>query len=273
MKSLLGCGIGLLALTAGPVSVNAADLPLMPAPAGSIYSWSGFYVGGTVGGAWGTLDPVTSTSFVPLVGYFGAAGDVGAVNAAGVQRINRSGVTVGAEAGYNWQFGNIVAGIEADIESIRLSGSAVSGPNLYASVPSTFTIASSASANWLFTTRPRIGWAANNWLFYATGGLAVTNLNAVFAFNDTFASAVEGASISNTRLGYTVGGGIEAGLWDRWTLKVEYLYVNFNSVSVTSTNLVVLSQALATVPIPAQQFTHSVDLKANIARVGLNYRF
>src|SRR5208283_4222237 len=102
------------------------------------------------------------------------------------------------------------------------------------SAPSTFTVSSNASTTWLATARGRLGVAANNWLFFATGGAAFTNLGGNFAFNDNFPPPeAEAVSLSNTKTGYTVGGGIEAGLWGRWTAKAEYLYVDFGTVSGT----------------------------------------
>jgi outer membrane immunogenic protein len=122
----------------------------------------------------------------------------------------------------------------------------------------------------LFTARPRIGWAADNWLVYVTGGLAVGQVKANFVFTDTFATAFESGSISTTKAGWTVGVGGEVGLQGPWSLKFEYLYVNFGSVSINSTNLTAFTPPI---PFPTNVFTHSVDLKSSIVRVGLNYRF
>lgn len=248
----------------------AADMPLKaPPPPAPVFSWTGFYIGANAGGAWGTFDPRTSTVFSPT-GYF-ASTSVTAINAAGVQSIKTSGFTGGFEAGYNWQFGNIVFGIEGDIEAFQLKGSATSGPVLYpCCAPTSFTISSNASTNWLNTDRARLGVAANNWLFFVTGGAAVTDLKTNFAFTDTFATAAESASISGTRVGWAAGGGIEASLWRGWSVKAEYLFVDFGRVSVNSTNLTAFTPPIA---FPTNVFTHSVDLTASIARVGLNYRF
>ena len=67
----------------------------------------------------------------------------------------------------------------------------------------------SVSSDWLTTLRPRVGFAANNWLVYVTGGLAVANLKSNFSFTDTFAGATKLASISKTKAGWTVGVGTE----------------------------------------------------------------
>lgn len=207
------------------------------------------------------------------------AGNVPGVNAAGQQSIKPSGFTGGFELGYNWQAGNVVYGLEGDVESFHLSGSSTSGPVLYTVVGYTpgppgcptncFTINSAAHTDWLATARGRLGFAANNWLFFATGGAAFTTLNGSFSFADTVAT--ESASLSSTRVGVAVGGGVEARLWANWSVKAEYLFVDFARVSVNSVNLV--GPTCAVGPCNGQVFTHSLDLTANIARVGLNYHY
>ena len=261
----------------GALTINAmaADLPA-PAPAYKAppvmvpaYNWSGFYIGATAGGAWGSFDPMTAVIFSPT-GYF-ATTSTPAITAAGTQSIKPSGFTGGFEAGYNWQLSSLVVGVEGDVESFRLKGNSTSGPVLYpCCAPTAFVVSSSASTSWLATVRGRLGVAANNWLFFATGGAAFTNLSGNFAFSDTFATAAESGSVSNTKTGWTAGGGVEAGLWGNWSIKAEYLYVDFGRISANSTNLTAFTPPIA---FPTNVFTHSVDLKASIARLGVNYRF
>jgi outer membrane immunogenic protein len=175
-----------------------------------------------------------------------------------------------AQGGYNWQIGALVAGLEVDFEYFGLRGSSSGGAVYPCCAPASIFITSSTKTDWLFTARPRIGYANNNWLFYATGGLAVTDLHGNFTFTDNVGPGhTESGSVSSTKVGYAVGGGIEAGLWSRWTVKAEYLFVDFGRVSTTSNNLI---DALA-FAFPAQIFTHSLDLKASIVRLGLNYHF
>jgi outer membrane immunogenic protein len=239
-----------------------------PVPPPVYYNWSGFYVGGNVGGAWGRHNPTTSTVFDPA-GYF-ATSSVPAINAVGIQNIDSRGFTGGFQAGYNWQVGATVFGFEADINYLGLRGS-TTGSALYpCCAPTGFTIASSVSPGWLFTARPRIGWAVDNFLVYVSGGLAVGQVKADFVFTDTFATALETASISQTKAGWTVGVGGEVGLAAGWSLKAEYLYVNLGTVTANSTNLTAFAPPIA---FPGNVFTHSVEWKANIVRIGLNYRF
>ena len=259
-----------LALTQFASAGDLGSRTIPPAPA--VYNWSGPYVGLNAGGAWGTSDPTTTLAFSPI-GWFNITSPP-AVNAVGAQSIDTSGFTGGGQFGVNWQWGAIVLGAETDFQYFRLSDSA-SGSRVYpCCAPAAFTVSSSLQTDWLWTLRPRLGFASNNWLFYVTGGLAVTNLRGNFNFDDNCSvgtcggpSGHEAVVIDSLRAGWTVGGGVEAGLWQRWTLRAEYLYIDFGSESGRG----VLNPAIfGSVNNP---FTHTIDLKANVARLGLNYRF
>jgi len=261
-----------LGAVVGINAAAAADLPTRtytkaPVMAAS-YDWTGFYLGVNAGGAWSQSDAATTTVFSPT-GYF-ATTSPGAIAIAGAQRINASGFTGGLTAGYNWQASNIVLGLESDFNYLGLKGSST-GSGIYpCCAPTGFTVNSSVSTDWLITLRPRVGVAANNWLFYVTGGLAVGSVKSNFNFTDTFATAAESASMSQTRTGWTVGAGSEYALMNGWSVKAEYLYVDLGRQSTTSTNLVA---SVAPFVFPSNVYTHSVDLRTNIVRVGLNYKF
>jgi outer membrane immunogenic protein len=105
-------------------------------------------------------------------------------------------------------------------------------------------------------------------LLYGTGGLAVTNAkvsNPYFTTNNPHDTASGSSSNSETRAGWTVGGGVEWAFAEYWSVKAEYLYVDFGSIS-TSANVTLP-------PFNPNVFSTSADLKANIVRVGINYRF
>jgi outer membrane immunogenic protein len=140
-----------------------------------------------------------------------------------------AGIAGGIQAGYNWQFGNFVLGAETDI---NLTGA----DDVFA--PWKF------SNPWFGTLRGRVGLAANNFLFYGTGGLAYGGIEA-----QNF-----GLSETSTHLGWTVGVGAEVGFTQAWSAKIEYLYISYSdsSYSVTGT---------------------SNGLDNNLVRVGVNYRF
>lgn len=257
MKKLLLGGIALLALTAAG-SARAADLAPYKAPV-PVCTWCGYYMGFTVGYAWGKFDPQGSTI---VDGYLVVPADVAAVNSAGQQSLKSGSITGGIEAGYNWQTGNVVYGIELDMQAFRLAGTVINGAP-YAT-GGTFAFTTSINSNWLFTARPRIGLAANNWLFYVTGGLAVTDLSATFLWGDSFGAA-ESGTFNKIKTGWVAGGGVETAIGAHWTLKAEYLYVSFGSETATG--------SMALQAFPGQVFTHTADLKASIARVGANYRY
>ncbi|MET4041207.1 outer membrane protein [Bradyrhizobium sp. RT6a] len=269
MKKFL---LAVAAVVLGSASVQAADLaanytkaPMMA----TAYNWTGFYVGGNVGGQWGSADPTTSTIWTPT-GYFDPS-SVPAINTVGAQRVNSSSVTGGFTAGYNWQVNHAVLGLEGDINYFGFKGGA-SGSALYpCCAPTGFTVSSSVSADWLATIRGRIGFlAAPTWLLYATGGAAIAEVKGNFIFTDTFSAASESAAIRDTRLGWTAGVGTEYAFGGGWSLKAEYLYVDLGRASATSTNLTSFAGGTAN---PSNVYTHSVDLKSNIVRVGVNYKF
>jgi len=102
-------------------------------------------------------------------------------------------------------------------------------------------------------------------MLYATGGLALTNIRVGNSFTDVFLTT--GASNSSaTKAGWTVGGGAEWMLSRNWSVSAEYLYVNFDRVTTVAT--IVSLDATGT-----SALTTSVNLSANIVRLGLNYRF
>jgi outer membrane immunogenic protein len=228
--------------------------------------------------AWGNFDPRTVTVYSDD-GWF-VPTDIPTIDAVGIQNGKATGFTGGFEAGYNWQSRNFVFGVEGDIEALSLS-SRVSGSALYPGYPYTFTVTSNTGTTWLATVRGRLGYAVNNYLIFATGGAGFTDLHGSFAFNDTYGNAAgqpnahESSFFSDTKAGYTIGGGVETGLWGNWSVKGEYLYANFGTVSTSSNNLTAFTPALLSpqISFPSNGFTHRFGLKANIARAALNYRF
>jgi outer membrane immunogenic protein len=112
-----------------------------------------------------------------------------------------SGFVGGVQGGYNWQSGPWVFGVEGDIEATGASD----------------TFAPWKFSNpWFGTIRGRAGYALNNILFYGTGGLAFGELR----------GQILGLSESHTNAGWTAGAGAEVGLSQKWTAKIEYLYVD-----------------------------------------------
>ncbi len=225
-KIIAGC-FGLVAACAAlaaPHPAAAADLsvaPLYKAPPvqiAQVYNWTGFYLGVNGGGGWGQS-------------WWDA-------NATG---INTSGGLAGGTAGYNWQFGNAVFGIEGDIDWANLKGTATSTlcPN-----------GCSTSDSWLSTVRGRAGYAFGSVLPYVTGGLAVGDIKATMP-------GLAGASATNA--GWTFGAGLEIALPGNWSAKAEYLHVDLGRFNC--------GVNCGGAP------TDNVSMHDNVVRAGVNYRF
>jgi outer membrane immunogenic protein len=140
-----------------------------------------------------------------------------------------SGFVGGGQFGYNWQRGAFVFGAEADIQL-------TSADDTFA--PYKF------SNPWFGTVRGRIGYAMNNILFYATGGLAIGDIT----------GEAGGLSETKTETGWTVGAGMEVGFAPAWSAKVEYLYMDLGSRAFLATG-------------------NENGFENNVLRIGVNYHF
>ena len=218
----------------------AADLPTTKAPPAPVYapppvfSWTGFYIGVNAGAAFsngGSLnifDPTIPANFHASVG-------------------SNVGFIGGGQAGFNYQVGAFVWGIETDIQGVTNGGSSFNvGPYGF------LNLRTNNNGGWLGTTRGRVGYAImDRTLLYATGGVAYGGIS-----NDPFNN--------ETNVGYTVGGGIEYAFDRHWTVKVEGLYVNLNpgnrTVDIVSGGVVY--------PV-----TFRSDQGGGIVRAGINYLF
>lgn len=180
-----GFVVGAAALVAAgwTASAEAADLnygqraPYTVNQPLNAYSWAGPYLGGNVGYEWGSVDnnPAKPSGFIG-----------------------------GVQAGYNFQNGPWVFGVEGDIQ-------AAGADDTFA--PWKF------SNPWFGTLRGRAGYAFSNVLFYGTAGLAFGELRA-----QTF-----GWTESHTTAGWTIGAGAELGLAPNWSVKLEYLYMDLST--------------------------------------------
>jgi outer membrane immunogenic protein len=285
MRKVLGL-VGATLLFAGPAF--AADLavkapralPLMP-----VYNWSGWYVGLNAGGGWGDdgiSNTVTSNTCLVNAGATGCAAAVSVLNASvpGQFGTKPSGFIGGAQLGYNFQAGTFVWGVETDFQGadIKDAASAVSGPTKLPGFADVLSLAGTASQklDWFGTLRGRLGFLATpQLLLYGTGGLAYGHVETDVAFvghiqeTNPFDGAT-GLSQSDTRVGWTIGGGLEWMFAPNWSVKGEYLYYDLGHVTLNQTlNLV------STAPnnFVSANIASDVHYKGNIARVGLNYKF
>jgi outer membrane immunogenic protein len=275
-------------LIVGSIGATAADLPMKAPPIAPpvLYNWTGFYVGLNAGGTFGGGD--TSVTGVPILnaGVLGAGPLQAAIDqaATGGGGTNRGRFIGGGQIGWNWQFGNVVAGIEADFQGLGGSSGAQSlvGNALLVGLPNSVTVTSTVSntVNWLGTLRGRLGILATpSWLLYATGGLAYGGVRSSVATTELINGpnavipnpAFSGSSFSKTRVGWTVGAGAEWMFAQKWSAKVEYLYYDLGTV--TDSGAVLLTNTLAVSPFTIDQIQTRTHYNGHIARVGINYHF
>ncbi|MBB3810503.1 outer membrane protein [Pseudochelatococcus contaminans] len=219
----------------------AADMPIqnyepMAPIATPIFTWTGFYVGANAGYAWNSNDDDK---------YFGSTYYSGGNNDDG-------GFTGGAQAGYNLQFGQFVVGVEADINYADLKGK----DNTLAWEPSSGSLGGSqSSVEWYGTVRGRLGFAIDQALIYATGGLAYGGggNDRSFVYNDAIFKAK-----NDIRMGWVAGAGIEYAFTDNISARIEGLYVN-------------LGKEEANYFAPVQ--LNRKDTEFGVVRAGLNYKF
>jgi outer membrane immunogenic protein len=229
---------------------------------GRKYRWSGAYAGVNLGGAAGVSALRTS---VERPGAYFLPPDVTQIGDLGSMNSSPTGFTGGMQLGYNCQHESVVLGLEADLNALQLSDTQKQTGRYNSSPANSFALSQSIRTDWLVTVRPRLGVVFDRLLVYGTGGVALTKFKYTEDFTDTFSPALNHASISETRLGWTVGGGAEFSLQEHWSLKGEYLYADFGKVSTTS--------MLTAPPGKPDRFDHSATFNVHLVRVGLNYRF
>jgi outer membrane immunogenic protein len=262
-------------LMAGTIPAMAADLPVKAPPpiAAPILIWNGFYAGFNGGYSFGRSS--RELNFVTPAG--GAIIPPGGVISSGGTELE--GGLFGGQIGYNWQSSpNWVWGFETDIQWANQRGSRTFLCNGLACLPGlTFlppgVVGSGAvidqKLEWFGTFRGRGGFLVTpTALLYATGGLAYGSVQTgvLLTGNNAAGAPISTAfSGSNTRVGWTVGGGVEWKFARNWSGKLEYLYMDLGNTS----NTAFLTTA-AGVGIGANITSRVTD---NIIRAGVNYQF
>jgi len=215
----------LLVLALGCGAAWAAD----PA-ASTAYNWTGFYVGLNTGVAKNNSRYSVSEEHGFL--FSGS--------------FDNPAFTVGGQAGYNYQVGNFVYGLETDIN--------YEGP--------------SPQLDYFGTLRGRLGYTpADRLLLYITGGLAYGYVSSNTTVNYHYFAILSGSS-SEMQVGWTVGAGGEYAFTNNWSVKLEYLYVDLGSMSYTFN-----SGAVGTPGPTFDTITTAINTTQNVIRVGLNYKF
>jgi outer membrane immunogenic protein len=254
-------------------SAFAADLaPRMyskaPPPPVAVYNWTGFYIGGNIGYSWGrSRDDSTLTN---------GAGTVLFANASSV---NLDGIVGGGQIGYNWQVQNWVWGFEADIQGADEKGSrsftcpaGVCTPTFVGILapgfngPPVSISPMDQKIEWFGTVRARGGILVTpQVLLYGTGGLAYGEVRTAETISTPIVS--QAFSNSDTRVGWTVGAGVEGAIGGGWSAKLEYLYMDLGK---TSGSFLTTFPALGGGTISSNFSSRITD---NILRVGVNYKF
>jgi outer membrane immunogenic protein len=245
-------------------AASAADLPRKSvAPtfaAVPAFSWTGFYVG--LNGGYGFGESRIGVTQNPSSALFGADPFS--------YKSKPAGFIGGVQAGYNYQFNNIVLGVEADLQysGMRKTGRIQGLPLNPAGIQAISASETQSKMEYFGTLRARLGFVpAEQLMIYATGGVMFASMknnsftqynNAVFdpAFRYIGSSGSSG-------VGYVVGAGLEYALTNNWTMKAEYLYYDLGKRSYVG------------VSTPATAFTvnYSVRNSGNIIRAGVNYKF
>jgi outer membrane immunogenic protein len=276
-----------LALVTG--SAFAADLPSSKAPPAYMPPppplWTGFHAGLNAGGAWAASN---ATNFVSAPFVINGADNIpwaaaSAIAGSGVVSTNSGGFIGGGQVGYDRQFGAFLAGVEADIQGVAgasgAAGSTWLAPAPAAGLSLLTSVSGNKSLDFLGTVRGRLGYLITPTLLaYATGGLAYGQATSTTNFFQTVPNDFPGflliganqGRFSQTRVGWTAGGGLEWMFWPQWSARIEYLYFDLGAatypVAVTTdwqlTNLLVANATQA-----------RTRFDGHVVRVGVNYHF
>jgi opacity protein-like surface antigen/outer membrane receptor protein involved in Fe transport len=237
----------------------------------AVWTWSGLYMGGNVGFAAARFntDALYSDS------------SVGTPLLATSSSIRHDGWLGGGQAGYNWQWGRWLAGVEADVQfahqrtlTASLCPGAVCNPAIAGDAPETLT--HEHNLDWFGTVRARLGAVfAPDAVAYVTGGVAygvIEHQGSIYGFaNGLDANGNPAVVFAGTdffdrmmKVGWTAGVGIEAHLGGPWTARVEYLHIDFGAESTTEFN---------TQNSTPTAITFNSRITENLVRLGINYKF
>ena len=228
MRRGLSALLAVTGITMGTSIASAADIqrPVYKAPPAGVvqtqYDWTGLYVGGHVGYGW--ADKTWQDGF-------------------GLANVSHQadGFLGGFQGGANYQIGQFVVGVEGD-----WSWSGIKGGT--SALASTFN----TNVDWTATLTGRAGIAFDRWLVYGKAGAAWARDR----YSTNFYS-FPGTELTDTRLGWVVGAGVEYAFAPQWTAKAEYNYMDFGSRNVS------FSPGTST----------SIDQQVHAVKFGINYKF
>lgn len=228
MKKCLLAGVAALAMAS---QAQAADLgsprmPIAAAVVAPVFSWTGFYGGLNLG-----------------VGFVNT--NLGALTGGNIAG-SATGLVAGGQIGFNYQMNNLVLGIEGDLGYFGTQRRGA--PINFGAIQTQL----SWRTTWDASIRGRLGFAADRTLFYVTGGVAFADFRVA---NTDITNNIILAAQTQTRVGWTVGAGVEHAITPNWTVRGEYLYANYGRRDFTA-------PAVAGVRMESHKF-----------RLGVNYLF
>jgi outer membrane immunogenic protein len=235
----------LFAIFATLVSANAADLPAKAVPYNPppppMFTWTGFYVGGEVGGVWAQDKGSVVNPGIPVADFAPFT-------------LNMSSVIGGGHVGMNVQVSYWVIGLEGSIDATHL--------HLTTTIPGglcpLFCPAATTNSNLQESVRGRLGVAVDRMMVYGTGGVAFTNIK-----NTYNTTPIGGAfvSITDQRTGWTAGAGFAYAVTNNWSVRAEYRFTDFGTVGDKSN----------TAFFPATTINRHIT--ESQAELGLSYKF
>ncbi len=250
------------------------------APVQYVYDWTGFYVGGHVGGGWQNLnisDPSATsilTNCCSLLGFVN--------NPSTISSSTSGGFLGGVQAGWMYQVGQLVVGVDADFTGTNINGAGNSvSPSQGAGyfVNANYTV----RTNWTATATADLGIANGLWMVYTKAGIAWADNS--YGVNINGAGSQFGAPIpysfagSTTQIvpGWTIGLGVNWALGKDWFVNAEYDFLDFGTrvahVSGAFSSTPATPACCGTVPInPAATFDPVFSQTISEVKIGLNYK-
>jgi len=255
-RQFLLASVGALALTGSAFAAEPLPPPPPPVP---IFSWTGLYAGLQVGYAWDN-DPVTVTNFAPA-----ASSSVGPFFFSDSFSTNPSGVIGGIHLGYLKQINQWVLGLEGSVDGTSVSSSHAGSPFGFTSalglgdVPilGSWNVSSAVQGS----IRVRAGIAFDRVLLYATGGAAFAGIEKSYT---TSVPAFDTESVTQTRSGWTVGGGLAYAVTNNWSIRAEYRYSDFGHL---------IDYPFAALISPFGLLSVQHHLTQNQVEFGISYKF
>jgi outer membrane immunogenic protein len=276
MKKIMAIA-AIAALLGTPALAADMDVKAPAPPPPPAWSWTGFYVGLQGGDGWGTTTFNATSSNIcftaaPSICAFPPPGLPGGNSA--ISSYNIDGWHGGGTAGFNWQNGPVVFGVEGDISGANINGNgdctnAMPGNNL-AAPPATLT-GCRTSMTWFGTLTGRLGITVDHALIYVKGGGADAHFNYTATStspNIVPIAAPPAITFGENRLGGTAGFGVEYAFWNNWSAKLEYDYMDFGTKSFTF-----VGTPCDGTPVLTCIDNESVRQTVQVVRAGVNYRF